>query len=104
MNLKTCAASKAFARPNEFLPERWTTEPELILHKSAFFPFLTGPFGCIGKQLALMELRTVVAKLVLEFDISFAPGEDGSDLLEKTKDVFTLILGKLEICFQRRAR
>ena len=45
----------------------------------------------------------MVAKLVLEFDFGFAPGEDGSDLLEKTKDVFTLILGKMEICFQRRA-
>lgn len=29
-------------KPNEFIPERWTTRPELVLNRSAFVPFGTG--------------------------------------------------------------
>ena len=60
----------------------------------------TGRFGCIGKQLALMEIRTVVSSLIVRFDVSLAPGEDGTELLERTKDTFTLRIGDLNIVFQ----
>lgn len=59
----------------------------------------TGPFGCIGKQLALMEIRAVISLLIVRFDVSLAPGEDGTDLLERTKDTFTLRIGDLNIVF-----
>lgn len=59
----------------------------------------TGPFGCIGKQLALMEIRTVVSLLIVRFDFSLAPGEDGTDLLGRTKDTFTSRIGDLNIVF-----
>jgi len=63
-----------------------------------------GTYSCIGKQLALMELRTVTARLVTQFDIAFAPGEDGTDLFEKTKDVFTLEVAPLRIVFTPRCK
>lgn len=59
----------------------------------------TGPFGCIGKQLALMEIHAVISLLIARFDVSLAPGEDGSNLLERTKDTFTMRLGDLNIVF-----
>ena len=31
-----------FSRPTEFLPERWTTSPELVLNSEVFIPFLSG--------------------------------------------------------------
>lgn len=31
-----------FAKPEEFIPERWSSRPELILNKSAFIPFSNG--------------------------------------------------------------
>ena len=31
-----------FCRPTEFLPERWTTSPELVLNSEVFIPFLSG--------------------------------------------------------------
>jgi cytochrome P450 len=62
-----------------------------------------GPYSCIGKQLALMELRIVTARIVTQFDISFAPGENGRDLFEKTKDVFTLEVAPLRMVFTRRS-
>ena len=95
-------APKAFAKPDEFIPERWTTQPDLIVDKAGFFPFLIGPFSCIGRQLALRELRVVTAKLVLGFDVSLAPGEDGYSLFNETCDNFTLTMGRLELCFKER--
>ena len=65
--------------------------------------FLTpGRYGCIGKNLALMELRTVCALLVSKFDVSFAPGEDGMRLLEKSEDYFTIGLESLMLQFKAR--
>lgn len=63
-----------------------------------------GPYSCVGKQLALMELRTVISLLITRFDVSFAPGEDGSTLLNHTKDTFTVRLGALRLMFTERER
>lgn len=95
-------SEKAFVHPDEFVAERWTTQPELILHKTAFAPFLIGPFACIGRQLAYNEMRTVAAMLVLTFEMRLADGEDGSTLLNKSLDVFTLSLAPLQVVFEQR--
>lgn len=63
----------------------------------------TGAYSCIGKQLALMELRTVVTLLVLNFNVRFAPGEDGSGLFRDAKDQFTMALGDLKLIFEKIA-
>ncbi|EPE34936.1 Cytochrome P450 [Glarea lozoyensis ATCC 20868] len=91
-----------YKHAKEFIPERWGSEAHMVIDKSVFLPFSTGPYGCVGKQLALMELRSVTARIVSEFDVNFAPGEDGSDLLEKSKDIFTLALAPLKLIFTRR--
>jgi cytochrome P450 family 628 len=61
-----------------------------------------GPYGCVGKQLALMEIRNVMARIVTEFDVKFAPDEDGTKLLEESHDTFTIALAPLELIFTRR--
>jgi len=61
-----------------------------------------GPYGCVGKQLALMELRNVIARIVTEFDVRFAPREDGTALLEKSTDTFTIALAPLMLIFTKR--
>jgi cytochrome P450 len=33
-----------FVRPEEFLPERWTTRSDMILNRSAYIPFSMGKF------------------------------------------------------------
>jgi len=93
-----------YERAEEFLPERWGENPELMHNKLAFVPFSSGTYSCIGKQLALMELRIVTTRIVTQFDIAFAPGEDGSDLEEKTKDVFTLEVAPLRLVFTPRSK
>ena len=93
---------KIYPHAESFMPERWSTSPELVKSRTAFAPFNAGVYGCIGKPLALLELRCVTAKLLHEFDIQFAPHEDGRRLLNETRDHFTLGLGALDLCFMSR--
>lgn len=72
----------------------------MVKHKDAFHPFSLGPMGCIGKNLALIELRTLTAQILLEMDVGLAPGEDGKRLLFETKDHFTVALGDLDLVFK----
>jgi hypothetical protein len=64
-------------------------------------PFSTGPYGCIGKNLAYMEIRTLAAMLIEEFDVALAPGEDGTELLHSI-DHFTIGLKPLKMILTRR--
>ncbi|KXT03056.1 hypothetical protein AC578_693 [Pseudocercospora eumusae] len=88
-----------YAAADSFVPERWYSKPEMIKHPDAFAPFSMGPFNCIGRNLARMELRTLTAQLLLKYDVRFADGEDGTRLLTKTKDHFTVTVGQLDLVF-----
>ncbi|KAM0812265.1 putative Cytochrome P450 [Seiridium cardinale] len=91
-----------FEKPNDFIPERWTTEPQMIKDKRAFMPWGTGPYACIGKNLGLLEIRIVTVLLLDNFDISLAPGEDGKRLHEETLDCFAALPGPLHMVFAKR--
>ena len=67
----------------------------MVKYKGAFVPFLIGSYNCIGKNVAMMELRTLTAKILLEYDVSFAPGEDGSRLENDSKDHGNVQAGQL---------
>ena len=88
-----------FAQADEFIPERFFSRPELVRHKDAFSPFSMGPYGCIGKNLAYMQIRLLTAYLIMRFDVHLAPGEDGQDLLLRSADHFTTGLAGLNLCF-----
>lgn len=47
----------------------------------------------------MTELRTLSALLLLNYDVAFAEGEDGTRLLTESKDHFTMGLGKLDLVF-----
>ncbi|KAL0256524.1 hypothetical protein SLS55_008919 [Diplodia seriata] len=91
-----------FVDPDAFRPERWTTEPRLIKRREAFIPFLTGPYQCPGKGLAMMELRSAVARTVAQFDVVWMD-EEGKDLAawsDRIKDHFTMGLPGLKLGFR----
>jgi cytochrome P450 len=47
-----------------------TSPQAIIVHKPEVFnPFSTGPRDCIGKSLAMLEMRLLIAKLVWNFDL-----------------------------------
>ncbi|KIX92393.1 uncharacterized protein Z520_11868 [Fonsecaea multimorphosa CBS 102226] len=93
-----------FRRPEEFIPERWTTNPELTVDASVFVPFSYGkcPYSCIGKQLALMELRYVTAYIVHQYDFTLAQGEDPAKFTRDMTDGFTLACPPLSLVFTER--
>ncbi|KAH8799714.1 cytochrome P450 [Xylogone sp. PMI_703] len=93
---------KYFVQPDEFIPERWTTRPELVIDRRAFHPFMVGPYNCVGKRMALIVLRLVLAYTVLNYDFKFAPGEDGTRIHKDAFNNLILKAGKLECVFEKR--
>ncbi|PVH70062.1 putative benzoate 4-monooxygenase cytochrome P450 [Cadophora sp. DSE1049] len=95
-----------FSRPAEFIPERWTTRPELVLNRQAFIPFSTGMTNCPGRNLAMMELRDVVARTMGEFDVSLpedvARGFDTEVFMKGTRDCFMATVPDLDVVFTAR--
>ncbi|KAI3322259.1 cytochrome P450 [Xylariaceae sp. AK1471] len=59
-----------FSHPMEFRPERWLggdgAGKDIL---AATQPFSLGPRGCLGRNLAWLELRTVLAKLLWAFKL-----------------------------------
>ncbi|KAI0156833.1 cytochrome P450 4V3 [Xylariaceae sp. FL1272] len=61
--------------PDEFLPERWIAAEGDPLHptqSNAWVPFSTGPRNCIGMELAMIELKLVLAMTARAFDVEEA--------------------------------
>lgn len=92
-----------YQKPLDFIPERWTTRPEMVKNREAFIPFQNGSkHQCLGMHLAKMEIRLAVARLVSRFDFEFAPGETGTDVSEQIMDLFTTAPGPLRLVFKER--
>ncbi|KAF5362880.1 hypothetical protein D9758_007046 [Tetrapyrgos nigripes] len=93
--------------PEKFWPERWLQyckNPEVTLDMGAFIPFSMGPANCVGKQLAMAELRYVIALLAARFEMKFMEGWDVSTWEENLKDRFVLAKGKLMLEIGLRKR
>ncbi|KAL1792555.1 hypothetical protein ACET3X_009062 [Alternaria dauci] len=71
-----------FPNPHEYIPERWLPENQseeaLKLAKRAFIPFSLGSRGCLGKNIAYMELTTSLAQIVFRADWKCAEGPVGT--------------------------
>ncbi|KIW86126.1 hypothetical protein Z517_01520 [Fonsecaea pedrosoi CBS 271.37] len=70
---------KYFADPDLFVPERFLgTDPRYANDNLAMMePFSVGPRNCIGKNLAYVEMRLILARIVFNFDFELAPESDG---------------------------
>ncbi|KAK4238426.1 cytochrome P450 [Achaetomium macrosporum] len=64
-----------FANPEDFVPERSLDEDPTYAadRRDALQPFQVGPRNCIGKNLAYIEMRLIMAHLLLEFDLELTP-------------------------------
>ncbi|KAE8378838.1 cytochrome P450 [Aspergillus bertholletiae] len=92
----------AYAKPHEFIPERWYSQPELIRDRRAFAPFGVGNTSCVGKNLALTQIRLVAAALVSRYHINFAPGSNGEQVERDMKDQLTAQPGACRLVFVER--
>jgi len=94
------------------VPERWLEADEALLHpdsdsafasasasasepaaaaavrdKRAFIPFGYGAHACVGKGVALGEMKIVVARVCAGFDVEFATGVgDGKEAEEEEEE------------------
>jgi cytochrome P450 family 628 len=75
-----------WAQPDEFIPERWLGEGPEPAEKTAYFAFSYGPYSCVGKHLAYMELCNVIAALTRAFDMELDPKYDPALYLPSIKD------------------
>lgn len=57
--------------PDAFIPERWLVGPDDPLYpiKGAWRPFEFGPRNCVGQTLVMLDVKTVLAMTIREFDI-----------------------------------
>ncbi|CAH0046981.1 unnamed protein product [Clonostachys solani] len=103
-----------FPRPHEFLPERWMSpgdegygkEGELVKDRRAWIPFGHGPHACGGRALAIEELKQIVLRIVMEFDIGFVEDENMPFQYEQWadswKDYFLTMIDEIELRFVPR--
>ncbi|KAE9378959.1 cytochrome P450 [Stipitochalara longipes BDJ] len=94
-----------FTKGWDFIPERWTGEwSEGVKERRAFIPFGYGAHSCVGKQLALNEMRLTIARVVGEFDIALGDSYDEKTWEDEWKDHAVLQVGKLWVHFVPRVR
>ncbi|KAG9511998.1 benzoate 4-monooxygenase cytochrome P450, partial [Aureobasidium melanogenum] len=59
-----------FVDPDVFIPERWLGDIRYQNDQRATVqPFSVGPRNCLGKNLAYSEMRTIMSKLLWNFDL-----------------------------------
>lgn len=63
---------------------------------------MIGEYNCIGRPVALLNLRTTLARLITEFDIQQAPGETGEKVFKDSRDSFVIYWGELNLIFNPR--
>lgn len=76
-------------RVEEFVPERWLVDEGHPLYpvKNGWRPFERGPRNCLGQELAMMEIRLVVAIMVREFDFQDAYAESDRKKGQKSENL-----------------
>lgn len=105
--------ARYFPSPDAFIPARWLAaeqggQPELVAERGAWFPFQVGQYACVGKGLAMWEMRSVLARVALAFDVGFPEeeeeegGDRGRAFDEGMRDTFTMTLGPLWLVFRER--
>lgn len=62
----------------------------------------TGRYTCLGKSMALSELRVVTAMLVSKYKIGLPAGDAGEAVERDYRDQFTAAPGKLDLVFTAR--
>ncbi|OXU32057.1 hypothetical protein TSAR_002862 [Trichomalopsis sarcophagae] len=68
-----------FPRADEFIPERWikgSTEIQSAkkAHPFSYMPFGFGPRTCIGRRFAELEMETLIAKVIRQFELDWNHG------------------------------
>lgn len=76
---------RLFTDPDEFRPERWLGDKRYAKDElSAVQPFHVGPRDCLGKNVAMHEMRLMLAKILYHFELVELCPESQNWLEQKT--------------------
>ncbi|KAJ7653938.1 cytochrome P450 [Mycena polygramma] len=95
-----------FPSPDSYMPERWIATEDntkFTVNGDAFIPFSTGPANCAGKNLAMLEIRMVMAYIMQAFDMRLVDGYDKQRWEAELKDYFVLQKGSLPVILTSRS-
>ncbi|KAJ5121867.1 hypothetical protein N7526_008804, partial [Penicillium atrosanguineum] len=67
-----------FPDPDRFYPDRWVEEKGAAERNRYFFSFATGGRGCTGKNLAMVEMKTLLREVYSQFQTTVAPDMNAS--------------------------
>ncbi|UZJ53652.1 hypothetical protein CBS101457_002972 [Exobasidium rhododendri] len=95
--------ARNFTKPERFIPDRWLHEPKKNERHNvqAFSAFGYGTTACIGRNLAFMEMRTVLAAFVMRFDFYMEPS-DAQDFRQSIRDQFVVAAGEMTMQISAR--
>lgn len=89
-----------FKDPELFIPERFLTPEVRNRHPFSYIPFSGGPKNCLGQRFALLEAKTLMAKVLRKYTLeSTRPVSE----LRITYEVILKARGGLRIWFRNRA-
>jgi len=80
---------KVWPNANKYDPERWinSTPEQLTEMKRWFAPFSVGPRSCIGRNLAWLELKMILAAFIKTYDVSWGKSYEGPDSVSFVTDL-----------------
>lgn len=67
--------SHIYPDPEKFDPERFSPENCESRHPYAYLPFSAGPRKCMGDKFAILEIKTVVSKVLRSYKLMPVPGK-----------------------------
>jgi cytochrome P450 family 628 len=96
-----------FSRALEFIPERWIDEEREKLgtlnhNAKAYIPFGAGVYSCVGKPLALLEMRLFITRFMRKLQLEPAPGYDLQQYPFEVTSSLTLTKTPLPVLVKKR--
>ncbi|KIP08940.1 hypothetical protein PHLGIDRAFT_68457 [Phlebiopsis gigantea 11061_1 CR5-6] len=101
--------ARNFSHPDTFWPERWLIAEGLQEHTgpfvhnpNAWIPFSFGPSNCVGKNLAMEEMRELLCHFVQKLRVRVPEGVDITEYERQMEDRFVFSIGHLPVVIERR--